>query len=858
MKMSVRNRLRQALTLATLLPTLAAAPATAPTTQPDTRPKSPADELKTIVLPAGYHLELVASDPDLISPVLCTWDGNGRMYVAEMRTYMLDINGSNSHTPASRVSRWESTKHDDVYDKHTIFADKLMLPRMVLPLDERILIRVTDTKDMSTYRDTNNDGVADQITNIYKGGDQEGNLEHQPSGILWDIDNWMYLTHQPERFRFTRGKIEKETYRVDTGQWGLGMMDNGQLIYATAGAENPAHNFQVMPQYGNISLPAEVKPDFYDVNPIEYLSDVQGGPPRLRPQGGLNRFTGCAGPSIFRGDALPHDLYGDYILPEPVGRLIRRAKITDTNGELVVSNPSLGKEFIASTDPNFRPVWSATGPDGCLYICDMYHGIIQEANWTKEGSYLRPQIQKYGLDKNINHGRIWRLVHDGYTKRAQPHMLDETPAQLVTHLSDPNGWWRDTAQKLIILRGDKSVVPALRAMAMDDSNPLARLHALWTLEGLDSADNDLILAKLKDTDPMLRAAAVRVSEPLLRQRVSPILRAVRNAAFDPDPDVAKQVICSMFYVKDPSAEFVVNRAISTARTEAKNKVLTEVVSDIHTELNNQRLDAERKKQLSLGDPKFAATFDLGHTYFQQMCISCHGANGLGANTPDGKSKLAPPLKGSERAQSQPDLVARILLNGLTGVNNGKTYPEQMPNFRWADDARLSTVLTYVRNEWGNSAPAIQLADVAKQRPAAVTRNKPFLPDDLPKPIVESRPHQIILTTGLADISGNGANLLGDIITYGMYRNATVSWKPSIPEAGVYEIKLRCQSFGPTSFTIKIGEKSLPGIISSAGTGDLDVGATHLAGNPTLEFHPASPNQTWSPMNLQAIVLERLE
>ncbi len=116
----------------------------------------------------------------------------------------------------------------------------------------------------------------------------------------------------------------------------------------------------------------------------------------------------------------------------------------------------------------------------------MYHGIIQEANWTKEGTYLRPQILKYGLDKNINRGRIWRLVKDGTKRREQPHMLEETPAQLVRHLSDPNGWWRDTAQKLIVLRGDKSVVPELKSLAGNDSNPITRLHALWTLEGLDS------------------------------------------------------------------------------------------------------------------------------------------------------------------------------------------------------------------------------------------------------------------------------------------------------------------------------------------------------------------------------------
>ncbi len=147
------------------------------------------------------------------------------------------------------------------------------------------------------------------------------------------------------------------------------------------------------------------------------------------------------------------------------------------DGRTTLANAYDQAEFIAGTDPNFRPVWSATGPDGLLYLCDLYHGIIQEANWTRSGSYLRPQILKYGLQQNVGRGRIWRVVHDGYKPRPLPHMLEETPAQLVAHLADPNGWWRDTAQKLIVLRHDLSVVPALEAMARSHADPLARLHA---------------------------------------------------------------------------------------------------------------------------------------------------------------------------------------------------------------------------------------------------------------------------------------------------------------------------------------------------------------------------------------------
>jgi glucose/arabinose dehydrogenase len=140
--------------------------------------------------------------------------------------------------------------------------------------------------------------------------------------------------------------------------------------------------------------------------------DVQGGLKRLRPNSRLNHFTSSSGQSIYRGDALPADLIGDYIVCEPVGRIIRRAKVIDTEGKMSVKNAYFQKEFIASADMNFRPINTATGPDGCLYIVDMYHGIIQESNWTKEGSYLRTQILRKGLEKNVDRGRIYQVVAD--------------------------------------------------------------------------------------------------------------------------------------------------------------------------------------------------------------------------------------------------------------------------------------------------------------------------------------------------------------------------------------------------------------------------------------------------------------
>ncbi|HWE03075.1 MAG TPA: c-type cytochrome [Tepidisphaeraceae bacterium] len=708
----------------------APAPATVPATQPevigDMKMRSPAQTIAALQIAPGYHLEVVASEPEIISPVVCAWDGDGRMYVAEMRSYMLDINGKDEHDPISRVSRWEDTKNDGTYDKHTVFIDKMMLPRMVLPLDDRVLVRETDSKDIYSYRDTKGAGVADQKELFYAGGKAGGNLEHQASGLLWNIDNWVYTSVENTRYRFTGPKVVTEQLGShQMGQWGLAFDDTGRVFCNTAGGENPGWGFQVSPVYQDIRLKGELSEGFVAVYPLLKMTDVQGGPGRLWPGGGLNHFTGCAGGSIYRGDGLPADFYGDYILPEPVGRLIRRAKVLNEDGKIVLKNAYDHDEFIRSADPNFRPVWTATGPDGCLYICDMYHGIIQESGWTKEGSYLRPQIQKYGLDSHINGGRIYRLVHDGYKRRPAPRMLEEKTIDLVKHLSDPNGWWRDTAQKLIVLRADKSVVPALQDLARTGENPIGRLHALWTLEGLDAIEPAFLVEKLKDADPRVRSAAVRIAEPLIAKGDKATVAAISSMAADKDPNVVIQYCMSELHEKIPGAADMCKAAVAANPT---HPAIAEVVTAYQNAVNTGLLEAALGQQLMRKDPKLAATWLKGRELFQQTCIVCHGPDGKGTQVPGGVEgvTLAPPLRGSKRLTGNKEITLRVILHGLVGPNDGnKLYPGEMVGFKWAEDAWLASVITYVRNDFGNHAPAITADDLKHVREETTDRNKPF-------------------------------------------------------------------------------------------------------------------------------------
>jgi glucose/arabinose dehydrogenase/mono/diheme cytochrome c family protein len=693
---------------------VAAAPS--PPAPPPIEPLSPEASIATMQLPKGYRLEPVLAEPDIAEPVMVAFDGNGRMYVAEMRTYMQDADGTGEMQRVSRVSRHEDTDGDGVYDRHTVFADKLLLPRIMLPLDDRIIIGETNTDDLYIYRDSNGDGVADEKTLWYQGGPRGGNMEHQPNGLVWALDNGIYSTYYDYRLRYgADGKAIKETIPVNGGQWGLTQDDWGKVWFVNAGNETGPVHFQQHIIYGQFSAPDELIGQYKVVWPIAHVPDTQGGPGQLRPDNTLNHFTATSGQDIFRGDRLPADLRGNLLFAEPVGRLIRRTLITVDDGVTHLANAYEDQhgEFIRATDPLFRPVNMITAPDGTLYIVDMYRGIIQQANWTRKGSYLREQIDAHELQKEIGRGRIYRLRHEGYERGPQPRMLDETPADWVKHLSHPNGWWRDTAQKLLVLRRDLSVVPALEKLATGDSpDPRPRLHALWTLDGLGALKEKLILGALKSTDPQVRMAGLRLADSRVGARSpakTPLAVAMRGALRDADPRVAIQAMLSVRRAALPDAEKVI-KAMAEASPSAGVYAINEQLWD---EANSE--DPQLIRLLGVNGLK---SYRAGRTVFGSVCFACHGNDGHGTPKPGTEGgTLAPSLAGSPRVLGDERATIAILLHGLQGELDGVDYGAPMVPMNSYSDAELAGVLTYIRNSFGNRAPAVEPAAIAARRAA---------------------------------------------------------------------------------------------------------------------------------------------
>jgi putative membrane-bound dehydrogenase-like protein len=709
---------------------------------------SPVDEAKTFVVKDGYHLELVLSDPIIKEPVLTVFDGNGRMYVAEMRSYMQDIDGNNQRAKIGRVSLHWSSKGNGIYDKHTVFVDNLVLPRMVLPLADGVVINETDSEDYWLYRDTKGTGVADQKTLFYGGGGRGGNLEHQPSGLIWALDNWLYMAVNAYRLRVQGTNAIREPTASNFGQWGICQDDYGKVWNVNAGYEAGPVNFQVPILYAGFDIKDEPE-DWWTVYPLIGLADVQGGAVRYRPQEkSLNHYTGTCGPDIYRGDRLPPDLRGDLLFAEPVGRMIRRAKVEVKEGFTRLFNAYPQSEFVLSTDPDFRPVNLADAPDGSIYISDMYRGIIQEKDWVNQGSYLRGVVQQYNLDKNFGRGRIWRLVHDSFKPGPQPHMLDEPSAKLVTHLESLNGWWRDTAQKLLVLRGDKSVAPALIEMANTSTNHLARIHAIWTLEGLGALEPALLREKFKDPHPEVRVAAIRASETLYKQGDHSLVADISTLGKDADANVAIQVMLTANLLKWPGWDTLIRSVIATNHADGVKRIGAEVSppppAPVVTAPN-----APPVPQPAQFSAEEKAVFEQGRIIYMQLCFACHAPDGRGTPLAGAKpgTTMAPPLGGSKTATGYLDGVIDVLLKGLHGPVDGKNYDAQMVPMESNDDAWVANVISFVRNNFGNHSTFITTNDVARVRALIKEHTNTWtlteLRDSLPQPLPNRKQWKLI-------------------------------------------------------------------------------------------------------------------
>lgn len=511
-------------------------------------PTEPQDALDTFTVQHGFALQLAAHEPIVADPVDACFDEAGRLYVAEMHGYPYSPEPREMQPlPLGRkdtclVRRLVDTDRDGVFDKSTIFADKLNWCVSVCCYDDGVFALAPPY--LFYFKDTNHDGVADVRETVFTGFSRY-NVQGLANNLKWGPDNRIYvaggttndteLKRGDESLGLLRGRdfsFDPKTrdVRFESGglQFGHSFDDWGNRFVCS----NSNHIL-------NVVFPAM----YLDRTPGVAVSDVvrsiakEGGaapvfrksPPepwrivrtrrraadpeyrkRLPPTElvAIGFFTSAAGVTIYRGDAYPEEFRGNAFIGDVGGNLVHRKTLTPDGVSFVATRADQDVEFIASTDNWFRPVNFVNGPDGCLYILDMYREMIEHPSSIPED--IKAHLDVYsGSDR----GRIYRLVPPGWQHQPVQWLAGFDSAALVAQLESTNAWQRETAQRLLFERGDRTAAGALRALLRKPSlAPLSKIHALDALSGIGELQLDDLTALLRDGDPHVRVRVVQLLE----------------------------------------------------------------------------------------------------------------------------------------------------------------------------------------------------------------------------------------------------------------------------------------------------------------------------------------------------------
>ncbi len=520
---------------------------------------SPLDELATMVVEEGYRVELVAAEPLVNDPVAAEFDEHGRLWVVEMTGYMPDVDGHDEDAPVGMIAVLNDTDGDGRMDSRSTFMDHLVLPRSVHPARGGALVILPG--QVLFCRDEDGDGYASEqertLIDTFQGGITSP--EHALNGFEYTLDDAFRCADGNVRYAWRDGHwiVQRTT---GGGQWGITKDDEGRIFFNTnsdplRGDLFPSRYGLRNPNHGRIwGLNVRIAQSFATW-PSRMNPGVNRGyqPGLLREDYTLSRVTAVCGPHIYRGDASAA-LRGSAFVPEPAGNLVKRYRFTEEGLGLRAEPAYEGREFLTSTDERFRPVNAFGGPDGALYFVDMYRGILQHRMFVT--SFLRRQILERGLEEPLGLGRIWRVVPLDFSRPAPLDMRDWTFGRLIGALDSPNGWLRDTAQRVLIedWDGDPWVLDRLVDLAREGEQPLGRLHALWTLNGLGYLPRQLLLDALADGDGRVVRAAMQLAEPYLATGREEAIRAVQAAGLSGDPRSLHQALCSLGAVRTPDGD----------------------------------------------------------------------------------------------------------------------------------------------------------------------------------------------------------------------------------------------------------------------------------------------------------------
>jgi len=527
-------------------------------------PKTPAESLACIKTRPGFKVELMVAEPLVMDPIAFAWGPDGKLWVVEMGDYPLGVPLTPDPSPAKgrgekgkpggKIKYLEKSRLDGPYDKMTVFMDGLGFPTGVFPYGKGIL--VTCAPDIFYAEDTKGTGKADKKEILFTGF-KEGNQQHRVNGLVWGIDNWIYGANGDSggviksmktgkevdiRGRDFRFKVETGEFEAQTGQSQFGRCRDDWGNWFGNNNSNPMFHYVLEDHYlkrnPHVFYPdprvqVSVKPGASQVFPISKPL------PRFNSPQALNHFTSACSTIIYRDTLFGKEFEGNAFISEPVHNLIHR-EIMKPKGVTFTSqraDDEQQSEFLASSDNWFRPTMIQVGPDGALWIADMYRYVIEHPEWI-------PKDWQKKLDLRAGHdlGRIYRVYPEKAKPREIPRMDKMASVNLATHLESPSGWVRDMAQQLLVQRFSADDIglakKELVRIATSSKSPEARLHAFYSSEHLDLPNFTLFEAMLRDPHPAIAKHAVDLAwwYPLHRSAAS-----LSRLSSDAEPHVRMRV-----------------------------------------------------------------------------------------------------------------------------------------------------------------------------------------------------------------------------------------------------------------------------------------------------------------------------
>jgi putative membrane-bound dehydrogenase-like protein len=646
------------------------------------RALSPEESLNAMRVRLGFEVQLVASEPLIRSPVAFEWSADGRLWVVEMSDYPNGIDEKGKG--GGRVRILDDANGDGRYENAVTFLENLNFPTGIYPWRKGVVISAAP--DIFYAEDTNGDGKADMREVLFTGF-TPGNQQHRMNGFDYGLDGWLYgangdsggtvrvagkaasdtkpidirnrdfrIHPDHRRFEAIEGQTQFGRHRDDFGNW-FGNNNPTWLWHYFFPDHYLARN-PLLP----LRTTKKMLANYADSTRCHPISRMQ---PRFNDPFAANHVTSGNSAMPYRDNLFGEDFATSIFISEPVHNLVHR-EVLKPDGVTFTSTRAPGEttnEFLASSDNWFRPTMLKTGPDGALYIADMYRLVIEHPEWIPAEMQARLDLRA-GSDK----GRIYRVVPKGTALRRIPNLAKLNSAELVQALDSPNGWQRDTAQRLLIEQGNPSTTPQLARLAERAKDAKVRVQALWTLHGLQALTSEIVKQSLKDTHAAVKEHAVRLCE-MMAARSPALTDNLLSLATAPSPRVRYQLAFTLGAFDDPRAAEVLlklaqdkdanisSAALSSIPRHAKSmlslaeknncppavlsmlrklatksSLLTQGAQLVH---RPEAISAEHRAERAAIVARFAEVSRLhgdakiGATLFKQQCAQCHRLRGEG-------------------------------------------------------------------------------------------------------------------------------------------------------------------------------------------------------------------------------------